>query len=125
MSRQRMPISSGAIQTIETNAYHALESEIAERDNLEGEIDGKMIALFNRLKQLEDANLSLQTAGEELEGAQKELEDRSQELEATYQQLEEAQLAQESSQPAFQDVLTRCSRTRLSFILDPPESQSN
>ena len=29
MSRQRMPISSGAIQTIETNAYHALESEIA------------------------------------------------------------------------------------------------
>lgn len=40
----------------------ALEREMAARDQLEGEIDGKMVALFNRLKQLEDANLSLEQA---------------------------------------------------------------
>lgn len=33
---------------------------MAERDQLEGQIDDKMVALFNRLKQLEDANLSLE-----------------------------------------------------------------
>lgn len=33
---------------------------MAARDELEGEIDGKMVALFNRLKQLEDANLNLE-----------------------------------------------------------------
>ena len=46
----------------------ALEKEIAERDNLEGEIDGKMVALFNRLKQLEDANLMLEQDNEQLKG---------------------------------------------------------
>ena len=45
-----------------------LEKEIAERYNLEGEIDGKMVALFNRLKQLEDANLMLEQDNEQLKG---------------------------------------------------------
>jgi len=45
-----------------------LEAEIEQRDNLEGEIDSKMVALFNRLKQLEDANLQLEATNEELKG---------------------------------------------------------
>ncbi|KAL1523611.1 hypothetical protein AB1Y20_018547 [Prymnesium parvum] len=46
----------------------ALEREMAARDELEGEIDGKMVALFNRLKQLEDANLNLEQEKEQLKG---------------------------------------------------------
>jgi len=46
----------------------ALEQEMAARDDLEGEIDGKMVALFNRLKQLEDANLMLEQDNESLKG---------------------------------------------------------
>ena len=44
----------------------ALESEIGERDHLEGAIDDKMLALFSRLKALEDANLKLEASNEEL-----------------------------------------------------------
>ena len=44
----------------------ALESEIGQRDQLEGQIDDKMLALFARLKALEDANLKLETDNEEL-----------------------------------------------------------
>mmetsp|Transcript_15227 Transcript_15227/g.45674 ORF Transcript_15227/g.45674 Transcript_15227/m.45674 type:complete len:123 (+) Transcript_15227:742-1110(+) len=46
----------------------AREQEMAARDDLEGEIDGKMVALFNRLKQLEDANLMLEQDNESLKG---------------------------------------------------------
>eukprot|EP00966_Prymnesium_polylepis_P033737 784163-Prymnesium_polylepis.1 len=41
---------------------------MAARDDLEGEIDGKMVALFNRLKQLEDANLMLEQVTHVSEG---------------------------------------------------------
>ena len=44
----------------------AAEAQMAERDELEGAIEGKMLALFSRLKQLEDANLQLTTQNEEL-----------------------------------------------------------
>ena len=44
----------------------ALEHEIGQRDQLEGEIDGKMLALFSRLKALEDANLRLEQDNEGL-----------------------------------------------------------
>ena len=44
----------------------ALESEISSRDQLEGQIDGKMLALFSRLKSLEDANLRLEQSNEVL-----------------------------------------------------------
>ena len=44
----------------------ALESEIGQRDQLEGQIDDKMLALFNRLKMLEDANLRLEQSNEML-----------------------------------------------------------
>jgi len=44
----------------------ALESEIGQRDELEGAIDSKMLALFSRLKSLEDANLQLEQKNEEL-----------------------------------------------------------
>ena len=44
----------------------ALESEISSRDQLEGQIDGKMLALFSRLKSLEDANLRLEQSNEAL-----------------------------------------------------------
>merc|ERR1719487_2425958 len=38
----------------------ALEGEIGQRDQLEGQINDKMVALFSRLKGLEDANLRLE-----------------------------------------------------------------
>ena len=44
----------------------ALESEIGQRDQIEGQIDDKMLALFNRLKMLEDANLRLEQSNEML-----------------------------------------------------------
>ena len=44
----------------------ALESEIGQRDQLEGQIDGKMLALFSRLKSLEDANVKLEQDNEKL-----------------------------------------------------------
>ena len=44
----------------------ALEGEIGQRDQLEGAIDDKMLALFSRLKALEDANLRLEQTNEEL-----------------------------------------------------------
>lgn len=44
----------------------ALESEIGQRDQLEGAIDDKMLALFSRLKALEDANLRLEQENEEI-----------------------------------------------------------
>ena len=44
----------------------ALESEIGQRDQLEGQIDEKMLALFSRLKSLEDANVKLEQRNEEL-----------------------------------------------------------
>ena len=44
----------------------ALESEIGQRDQLEGQIDEKMLALFSRLKSLEDANVKLEQSNEEL-----------------------------------------------------------
>jgi len=44
----------------------ALENEIGQRDQLEGQIDGKMLALFSRLKALEDANVRLEQANEGL-----------------------------------------------------------
>jgi len=45
---------------------HALESEMSQRDQLEGQIDGKMLALFSRLKSLEDANVRLEQDNEGL-----------------------------------------------------------
>ena len=48
----------------------ALEGEIGQRDELDGKIDGKMLALFNRLKALEDANLKLEVSNEELRAQQ-------------------------------------------------------
>jgi chromosome segregation ATPase len=74
-----------------------MAAAVEKRDQLQLDYEEQLKKLEASSQQLEDANLSLQTAGEELEEAQKELEDRSQELESTYQQLEEAQLAQESS----------------------------
>ena len=44
----------------------AMEKEIGERDQLEGKIDDKMLALFDRLKSLEDANLRLEQSNEAL-----------------------------------------------------------
>ena len=44
----------------------ALESEIGQRDQLEGQIDDKMLALFGRLKALEDQNLRLEQTNESL-----------------------------------------------------------
>ena len=44
----------------------ALEHEMGQRDELEGAIDDKMLALFSRLKALEDANLRLEQNNEEL-----------------------------------------------------------
>ena len=44
----------------------ALEGELGQRDQLEGAIDDKMLALFSRLKALEDANLRLEQTNEEL-----------------------------------------------------------
>ena len=44
----------------------ALEGEMVQRDELEGEIDGKMLSLFNRLKQLEDENVRLEQSNETL-----------------------------------------------------------
>ena len=44
----------------------AMEKEIGERDQLEGKIDDKMLALFGRLKALEDANLRLEQSNEAL-----------------------------------------------------------
>jgi len=44
-----------------------MEAQIKERDDLDGEIDAKMAALFGRLKQLEDANLQLEQTNEELQ----------------------------------------------------------
>jgi len=46
----------------------ALEAEIQQRDSLDGEIDSKMVSLFNRLKQLEDTNLQLEQSNEQLKG---------------------------------------------------------
>lgn len=39
---------------------------MSQRDELEGEIDGKMVALFSRLKQLEDDNVRLEESNETL-----------------------------------------------------------
>ena len=44
----------------------ALESEIGQRDEIDGQIDHKMLALFSRLKSLEDANIRLEQNNEEL-----------------------------------------------------------
>uniref|UniRef100_A0A7S3EVH0 Uncharacterized protein n=1 Tax=Haptolina ericina TaxID=156174 RepID=A0A7S3EVH0_9EUKA len=46
----------------------ALEAEIQQRDSLDGEIDSKMVSLFNRLKQLEDTNIQLEQSNEQLKG---------------------------------------------------------
>jgi hypothetical protein len=45
-----------------------LEAEIQQRDSLDGEIDSKMVSLFNRLKQLEDTNIQLEQSNEQLKG---------------------------------------------------------
>ena len=44
-----------------------MEAELAQRDELDGEIENKMVALFSRLKQLEDANLQLEQTNEALQ----------------------------------------------------------
>ena len=44
----------------------AMEEEIGQRDQLEGQIDGKMLALFGRLQALEDQNLRLEQSNEAL-----------------------------------------------------------
>jgi len=44
----------------------AMEAEMSQRDELEGAIDSKMLALFSRLKALEDANIQLEQNNEEL-----------------------------------------------------------
>jgi len=44
----------------------ALEQEIGSRDQIEGQIDDKMLALFSRLKALEDENLRLEQSNESL-----------------------------------------------------------
>jgi hypothetical protein len=46
----------------------AMEAEIGQRNQLDGQIDDKMLALFARLKSLEDANLRLEQSNEELRG---------------------------------------------------------
>ena len=48
------------------SSHGAHLSVLAIADELEGEIDGKMVSLFNRLKQLEDTNLQLEQSNETL-----------------------------------------------------------
>jgi len=43
-----------------------MESEMKQRDDIDGEIENKMVHLFGRLKQLEDANLQLEQRNESL-----------------------------------------------------------
>ena len=80
----------------------AAEAQMAERDELEGAIEGKMLALFSRLKQLEDANLQLTTQNEELNAR----------IEAAARRSPPTAAAAPSSQPAAASPLKGRTRRR-------------
>ena len=51
--------------TLET-AMGGMQQELAQRDELDGEIESKMAALFSRMKRLEDENIQLAETNEVL-----------------------------------------------------------